>query len=122
MAVSPRLCMGSNPCWWTGCQGIYNIAIGVAQGVAYLHHVCNPPVIHRDVKSSNILLDTNFDARITDFGLARIMAHKNETVSMVAGTYGYIAPEYGYTLKVDEKTDIYSYGVVLLELLTEENP
>ncbi|KAL6501188.1 hypothetical protein OROHE_025051 [Orobanche hederae] len=100
----------------------YNIALGVAQGLAYLHHDCHPPVIHRDVKSSNILLDGDFEAKIADFGLARTMMHKNQTVSMVAGSYGYIAPEYGYTLKVDEKSDIYSFGVVLLELLTGKMP
>ncbi|XP_022930925.1 MDIS1-interacting receptor like kinase 1 [Cucurbita moschata] len=100
----------------------YNIAIGVAQGLAYLHHDCDPPIIHRDVKPNNILLDSNLEARLADFGLARMMARKNETVSMVAGSYGYIAPEYGYTLKVDEKIDIYSYGVVLLELLTGKKP
>ncbi|KAI7983632.1 MDIS1-interacting receptor like kinase 1 [Camellia lanceoleosa] len=100
----------------------YNIAVGVAQGLAYLHHDCHPPVIHRDVKSNNILLDANLEARIADFGLARMMLKKNETVSMVAGSYGYIAPEYGYTLKVDEKSDIYSYGVVLMELLTGKRP
>ncbi|OIT31532.1 leucine-rich repeat receptor-like protein kinase pxl1 [Nicotiana attenuata] len=100
----------------------YNIALGVAHGLAYLHHDFHPPVIHRDVKSSNILLDSDFEARIADFGLARMMLHKNETVSMVARSYGYIAPEYGYTLKVDEKSDIYSYGVVLLELLIGKMP
>ncbi|KAK1356249.1 leucine-rich repeat receptor-like protein kinase PXL1 [Heracleum sosnowskyi] len=100
----------------------YNVAVGVAQGLAYLHHDCRPPIIHRDVKCNNILLDSTFDARIADFGLARTMLRKNETVSMVAGSYGYIAPEYGYTLKVDEKSDIYSYGVVLLELLTGKPP
>jgi len=70
----------------------YNIALGVAQGLAYLHHDCHPPVIHRDIKSNNILLDANLEARIADFGLARMMIRKNETVSMVAGSYGYIAP------------------------------
>ncbi|XP_068666125.1 MDIS1-interacting receptor like kinase 1-like [Aristolochia californica] len=100
----------------------YNIAVGVAQGLAYLHHDCSPPVIHRDVKSNNILLDGNLEARIADFGLARMMIRKNETVSMVAGSYGYIAPEYGYTLKVDQKSDIYSFGVVLMELLTGKKP
>ncbi|OWM90269.1 MDIS1-interacting receptor like kinase 1 [Punica granatum] len=100
----------------------YNVAVGVAQGLAYLHHDCHPPVIHRDVKSSNILLDANLDARIADFGLAKMMLRKNETVSMVAGSYGYIAPEYGYTLKVDEKIDIYSFGIVLLELVTGRRP
>ncbi|CAL5208429.1 unnamed protein product [Lathyrus oleraceus] len=100
----------------------YNIALGVAQGMNYLHHDCHPSVIHRDIKSNNILLDANLEARIADFGLARMMIQKNETVTMVAGSYGYIAPEYGYTLKVDEKIDIYSYGVVLLELLTGKMP
>ena len=70
----------------------YNIAVGVAQGLNYLHHDCQPQVIHRDIKSNNILLDANLDARIADFGLARMMVHKNETVSKVAGSYGYIAP------------------------------
>jgi len=70
----------------------YNIAVGVAQGLNYLHHGCHPPVIHRDIKSHNILLDDNLEARIADFGLARMMVHKNVTVSMVAGSYGYIAP------------------------------
>ncbi|CAO2824311.1 unnamed protein product [Amaranthus hypochondriacus] len=100
----------------------YNIAVGVAQGLAYLHHDCHPPVIHRDVKSNNILLDANLEARIADFGLAKMMIKNNETVSMIAGSHGYIAPEYGYSLKVDEKSDIYSYGVVLLELLTGKRP
>ncbi|XXG67923.1 hypothetical protein AAC387_Pa06g1153 [Persea americana] len=100
----------------------YNVAVGVAQGLAYLHHDCSPPVIHRDVKSNNILLDGNLEARIADFGLAKMMMRKNETVSVVAGSYGYIAPEYGYTMKVDQKSDIYSFGVVLMELLSGKRP
>uniref|UniRef100_A0ACD5TU82 Uncharacterized protein n=1 Tax=Avena sativa TaxID=4498 RepID=A0ACD5TU82_AVESA len=100
----------------------YNVAAGVAAGLAYLHHDCRPLVIHRDVKSSNVLLDPNMEAKIADFGLARVMARPNETVSVVAGSYGYIAPEYGYTLKVDQKSDIYSFGVVLMELLTGRRP
>ncbi|KAL5702476.1 hypothetical protein ACHQM5_027690 [Ranunculus cassubicifolius] len=100
----------------------YNVAVGVAQGLAYLHHDCYPPVIHRDIKTNNILLDSNLEARIADFGVARMIFRKNETMSMVAGSYGYIAPEYAYTLKVDEKSDIYSFGVVLMELLTGKRP
>ncbi|XP_010553768.1 PREDICTED: leucine-rich repeat receptor-like protein kinase PXL1 [Tarenaya hassleriana] len=100
----------------------YNVVVGVAQGLNYLHNDCYPPIIHRDIKSNNILLDSNLEARIADFGLAKLMLHKNETVSMVAGSYGYIAPEYGYTMKIDEKIDIYSFGVVLLELVTGKSP
>jgi serine/threonine protein kinase len=70
----------------------YDVAAGVAQGLAYLHHDCHPPVIHRDIKSNNILLDANMEARIADFGLARALARTNESVSVVAGSYGYIAP------------------------------
>ncbi|KAL8171857.1 hypothetical protein V2J09_023661 [Rumex salicifolius] len=100
----------------------YNVAVGIVQGLAYLHHDCHPPIIHRDVKSNNILLDVNFEARIADFGLAKTMLQKSKTVSIVAGTYGYIAPEYGYAPKIDEKSDIYSFGVVLLELITGKMP
>ncbi|KAG6545191.1 hypothetical protein Mapa_013303 [Marchantia paleacea] len=99
----------------------FNIAMGVAQGLAYLHHDCCPPIVHRDVKSNNILLDTNMEARVADFGLAKLF-ESNQSMSLVAGSYGYIAPEYAYTLKVDEKSDIYSLGVVLLELLTGRQP
>ncbi|MCO5562805.1 hypothetical protein L7F22_016437 [Adiantum nelumboides] len=99
----------------------YNIAMGIAQGLCYLHHDCFPQIVHRDIKSNNILLDCNMEARLADFGVAKLV-ETNESMSMIAGSYGYIAPEYAYTLKVDEKTDIYSFGVVLLELLTGRRP
>lgn len=70
----------------------YNVATGVAHGLAYLHHDCRPPVIHRDIKSNNILLDSNLEARIADFGLAKTLLRKNETISIIVGSYGYIAP------------------------------
>ncbi|ESQ31786.1 hypothetical protein EUTSA_v10003570mg [Eutrema salsugineum] len=99
---------------WTA---LYQIAIGVAQGICYLHHDCDPVIVHRDLKPSNILLDADFEARVADFGVAKLV-QTDESMSVVAGSYGYIAPEYAYTLQVDKKSDIYSYGVILLEIIT----
>lgn len=102
----------------------YEIAVGAAKGLEYLHHGCERPVIHRDVKSSNILLDELLKPRIADFGLAKIVEANSsrDSTHVVAGTHGYIAPEYGYTYKVDEKSDVYSFGVVLMELVTGKRP
>ncbi|PKU83455.1 leucine-rich repeat receptor-like serine/threonine-protein kinase BAM1 [Dendrobium catenatum] len=102
----------------------YKIAVEAAKGLSYLHHDCSPLIIHRDVKSNNILLDSNFEAHVADFGLAKFLQDSgtSECMSAIAGSYGYIAPEYAYTLKVDEKSDVYSFGVVLLELVTGRKP
>ncbi|KAL9241887.1 hypothetical protein vseg_015947 [Gypsophila vaccaria] len=102
----------------------YKIAVEAAKGLCYLHHDCSPLIVHRDVKSNNILLNSNFEAHVADFGLAKFLMHggASECMSAIAGSYGYIAPEYAYTLKVDEKSDVYSFGVVLLELLTGRRP
>ncbi|KAM1007887.1 hypothetical protein ACFX2A_004489 [Malus domestica] len=101
-----------------------NIAIEAAKGLCYLHHDCSPLILHRDVKSNNILLNSEFEAHVADFGLAKFLQDTgtSECMSAVAGSYGYIAPEYAYTLKVDEKSDVYSFGVVLLELITGRRP
>ncbi|WCJ44183.1 Leucine-rich receptor-like protein kinase family protein [Euphorbia peplus] len=105
------------------CQR-YKIALGAAKGIAYLHNDCSPPIIHRDIKSSNILLDEDYDAKIADFGVAKHvdLACKGCEGSSVAGTHGYIAPEMAYSMKVTEKSDVYSFGVVLLELVSRRKP
>lgn len=96
----------------------YRIALGTAQAIAYLHHDCSPPVIHRDIKSTNILLDNNYEPKVADFGVAKMVLCKGFDFSSVAGTHGYIAPEVAYTMKVTEKCDVYSFGVVAMELVT----
>lgn len=103
----------------------HRIALDSAQGLSYLHHDCIPPIVHRDIKSNNILLDDKLQASVADFGLAKILEKCEkgyDTMSAVAGSYGYIAPEFCYTLKVTEKSDVYSFGVVLLELVTGKQP
>ncbi|KAG4999546.1 hypothetical protein JHK87_020618 [Glycine soja] len=96
-----------------------NIALGAARGLAYLHDHCDPKIIHRDVKAANILLDEEFEAVVGDFGLARIMDYKNTHVTTaICGTRGHIAPEYMTTGRSSEKTDVFGYGMMLLELIT----
>ncbi|KAJ7525757.1 hypothetical protein O6H91_17G064800 [Diphasiastrum complanatum] len=98
----------------------YKIIVGAAQGLAYLHHDCMPAILHRDIKSHNILLGPRLEPYVADFGLAKLVDTSTDTqpMSKVAGSYGYMAPEYSYSLKITEKSDIYSFGVVLLEILT----
>ncbi|KAK4480107.1 hypothetical protein RD792_013164 [Penstemon davidsonii] len=95
------------------------IALGSARGLAYLHHHCDRKIIHRDVKAANILLDEDFEAFICDFGLAKLMDHNDTHVNTILlGTIGHIAPEYLSTGNCSEKTDVFGYGVMLLELIT----
>ncbi|KAH6782462.1 Protein kinase superfamily protein [Perilla frutescens var. hirtella] len=96
------------------------IAVGAAHGLEYLHCKANPPVIYRDLKSSNILLDKDFNAKLSDFGLAKLgpVGDNTHVSTRVMGTYGYCAPEYAMSGKLTLKSDIYSFGVVLLELIT----
>ncbi|THU62049.1 hypothetical protein C4D60_Mb01t01060 [Musa balbisiana] len=87
----------------------YKIALDAAEGLSYLHHDCLPPIVHRDVKSNNILLDAEFGAKVSDFGVAKAIVKGPKSMSVIAGSCGYIAPEYAYTLRVTEKSDIYSF-------------
>ncbi|KAG2534837.1 hypothetical protein PVAP13_9NG087946 [Panicum virgatum] len=99
------------------------IALGAAKGLAYLHEDCHPRIIHRDIKSANILLDNNFEAMVADFGLAKLTSDNSTHVSTrVMGAFGYLAPEYASSGKLTEKSDVFSYGVMLLELLTGRRP
>eukprot|EP01018_Ginkgo_biloba_P023914 Gb_23599 [translate_table: standard] len=99
------------------------IAVGAARGLAYLHEDCHPRIIHRDIKSSNILLDDKFEAQVSDFGLAKLALDTNTHVTTrVMGTFGYMAPEYASSGKLTERSDVFSFGVVLLELVTGRKP
>ncbi|KAE9596868.1 hypothetical protein Lal_00007753 [Lupinus albus] len=100
-----------------------NIILGAAKGLAYLHHDCSPRIIHRDIKSSNILLDANLDARVSDFGLAKLLEDEETHITtIVAGTFGYLAPEYMQSGRATEKTDVYSFGVLTLEVISGKRP
>ncbi|CAL9233712.1 unnamed protein product [Arabidopsis halleri] len=95
------------------------IAIGAARGLFYLHEQCDPKIIHRDVKAANILLDEYFEAVVGDFGLAKLLNHEDSHVTTaVRGTVGHIAPEYLSTGQSSEKTDVFGFGILLLELIT----
>ncbi|KAK4493321.1 hypothetical protein RD792_017792 [Penstemon davidsonii] len=106
----------------------HQIALGIAQGLAYLHHDLMPQIIHRDIKSTNILLDVNYHPKVADFGIAKVLQARggsskdSSTTTVIAGTYGYLAPEYAYSSKATTKCDVYSFGVVLMELITGKKP
>ncbi|KAJ8762940.1 hypothetical protein K2173_023069 [Erythroxylum novogranatense] len=107
-----------------GWRERHKVAVGVAEALSYLHNDIAQPVIHRDVKSSNILLSDNFEPQLSDFGFAKWMSGSNSHMvcNDVAGTFGYLAPEYFMYGKVSEKIDVYAFGVVILELLSGRKP
>ncbi|CAL1404420.1 unnamed protein product [Linum trigynum] len=105
------------------------IALGIAQCLSYLHHDCVPQIIHRDVKSDNVLLDSDLEPKVADFGMAKLGVNNypdaeqsSSTVSKIVGTLGYMAPENAYSTMLTDKVDVYSYGVILLELVCRKMP
>ncbi|XP_019151455.1 PREDICTED: probable receptor-like protein kinase At5g47070 [Ipomoea nil] len=107
-----------------GWHDRYKVALGVAQALDHLHNLTTGSIIHRDVKSSNILLSDDFEPKLSDFGLATLASFSSRDLdgTDIAGTFGYLAPEYFMHGKINEKIDVYAYGVVLLELLSGRKP
>ncbi|GLT70356.1 hypothetical protein SLA2020_424460 [Shorea laevis] len=105
---------------WEACM---KVILGTAKALAYLHEAIEPKVIHRDIKSSNILIDDDFNAKVSDFGLAKLLdSGESHITTRVMGTFGYVAPEYANTGLLNEKSDIYSFGVLLVEAITGRDP
>ncbi|KAL4605853.1 hypothetical protein ACB092_09G059800 [Castanea dentata] len=99
-----------------------NIIKSTAHALSYMHHESVPVIVHRDITSNNILLNSELEAFVSDFGTARLLDSDTSNQTLIAGTYGYIAPELAYTMKVTEKSDVYSFGVVALEILMGRHP
>ncbi|KAF7828719.1 putative serine/threonine-protein kinase [Senna tora] len=100
-----------------------NIILGTAKGLTYLHEGLEPKVVHRDIKSSNILIDKQWNSKVSDFGLAKLLGSESSYITTrVMGTFGYVAPEYASTGMLNERSDVYSFGILIMEIITGRNP
>ncbi|XP_062100941.1 MDIS1-interacting receptor like kinase 2-like [Humulus lupulus] len=99
-----------------------NVIRGVANGLSYMHSETFPPIVHRDISTKNILLDSNYEACISDFGTAKLLEQDSSNWTVLAGTFGYVAPEFAYTMKVTESSDVYSFGVLVIEVIKGRHP
>ncbi|KAL6619177.1 hypothetical protein ACP70R_034316 [Stipagrostis hirtigluma subsp. patula] len=100
-----------------------NIVLGMAKGITYLHEGLEPKVVHRDIKSSNILLDRRWNPKVSDFGLAKLLgSDSNYVTTRVMGTFGYVAPEYASTGMLNERSDVYSFGILIMEIISGRSP